>query len=866
MVGCAVLLYVSYQSARAEREVDTLRTARALVAAVDLTLARAEAIAYGLATSRALDEHNFTEFQRRSTEMLSLTGVGTNVVLSDRDGRQLVNTLRPLGEALPRHGNPAQLRRVFETGSTVVSDVYLGGVAQRPVVSVDVPAARGGQVVFDVSIGLFPDDFRAILDAQKLPPGWVAAVLDSQGVIVARTVQQDRFVGQKGSPTLLAHLLDASEGAAWTATLEGMPVYSAWSRSGITRWSVAIGIPRGALLGGLERDYLLLGALVALLLLGGMAYAWTLGAKITGSVRALEAPAMALGRGEPVMIPPLALPEAQDVGRSLTRAAALLAQRTEERDRAMQDLSVAKLHAEKADRAKSAFLTTMSHEIRTPLHNVVMLASMLCDESVDSRQRARLEDLRASAEHLMQLINDVLDLSLIETERFVLDQAEFALRDVLDAALATVSGPAVAKGLDLSLDDAAVPADVVLRGDALRLRQVLINLLGNAVKFTGQGAVTLRVEPLESDPSELRLRFRVQDTGPGMDRADCARLFDALEASVPAPLRSSGGSGLGLAISARLVRAMGGAIEGESMPGEGTIVTFELTFPRGVAAPDSTPEPIPPGSMFVGSRVLVAEDNPLSRELMRQMLTARGCMVDLAEDGVAAVERARSTPYDLILMDLQMPRMDGLGATRAIRALPEHAHTPILGVTSSAFADDRRRCLEAGMTEHVGKPVTPEILARVLARWLAPSFEDEAPPPFDAGGTGGDGCAGPGAGGASGADPGSARRAMLAGDPVGVLHRADVVAEYARLHRDDMRQLDELLRAGHVAEARRRVHALEGASAMVGANRVRIAATRLSEALHAGAADPAVAALAATCAAEIASFVSAARDRPGPPA
>ena len=499
-------------------------------------------------------------------------------------------------------------------------------------------------------------------------------------------------------------------------------------------------------------------------------------------------------------------------------------------------LAKAKAAAEESSRAKTTFLTNMSHEIRTPLHNIIGLAELLRRDAIDPAQQQRLETLCATADHMLSILNDILELSRIEAVRLTLDQRDFLLGSVLDRVVAVIRETARAKGLGVVLEAPAVVREAVLQGDRLRLEQVLINLAGNAVKFTERGAVTISADCLASDAQGLRLRFAVKDTGIGIAPEDRGRIFEAFEQVDASPRRTRSGSGLGLAICDRLVRAMGGAIDVVSDPGAGSTFAFDLTIARGAGVPETTEEGAAAGADFSGSRVLVVEDNGLSRDLLCEMVADLGCAVDSAADGVEAVEKSREIVYDLILMDVQMPRLDGLGATRAIRALPEHQHTPIVAITANAFAEDRQLCLDAGMNGHLRKPLTRAALAAELGNWLAGPVES--------------------AGAAAEHRVQRARLqlvggldkdAMLAGHPAGVRARDAMVREYLRLHRSDVGQLREHLAQGHYAAARQLLHTLEGAAAMIGARGLEQAFAELSAALRSGEEGARYEALARTC-------------------
>jgi diguanylate cyclase (GGDEF)-like protein len=323
VILAGALLAYDHRRDRERLERDSIATARAMVHATDRELVSLTGAAQVLATSQRAQAGDIAAFYPQAQEVVGRK-IGANVVLSDASGRQLMNTLRKRGEPLPMHGNPAQLRAVFETGRPVVSDLYVGGVLGRPLMSVDVPVFRDGKVVYDLSIGDLPDRFLTILSEQQLPPGWIGAVFDTTGTIVARTQEHDRFLGKKGAPELVERIGQATEGALDTLTLEGIPVVSVFSRSPATGWTVALGIPQRDLTQRLfERSALVVAALIAILGLG-LGLAWGIGGSIARSILGLAGPAAQIGLRERIAVPPLGLKEADEVGAALVRASELI--------------------------------------------------------------------------------------------------------------------------------------------------------------------------------------------------------------------------------------------------------------------------------------------------------------------------------------------------------------------------------------------------------------------------------------------------------------------------------------------------------------------------------------------------------------
>jgi|GEM_PF-5798287 len=551
VVMVTFLLFGYYQSEQTRVEEDAITRARALTSAVDRQVGITQAALLALATSPLLTKNDLAGFHAQARLALPILNAET-LVLVDRTGQLLLSTSQPWGTPLPQLPAPVVLlQHILETGQPGISDIFLGPLVGKPIYISAVPVTRNGSILYSLNAAASPAQMAKLLAEQKLPDSWRASIIDSSGHIVARTHEMNKFLGNKATPELLKRMRASSEGSFETVTLDGIPNVTAYSRSALTGWTVAIGVPVTELN---ERIRLTLTQMFAAVLIAlgiGLILASAIGHRIVAAFVGLIKPARALGSGKPLAVPHLLIKEANEVSEALLDAARLL---------------------EQANRAKADFISRMSHELRTPLNAILGFAQLMEGSSPPptSSQTRSLNEIIKAGWHLLDQVNVILEYAMVESGKAMVSREPVSLVEVMSECKAMIEPLAKERGISLAFPQFTNPWFVL--GDKTSIKQCMMNLLSNAIRYNKpNGAVAVECVPSSSGS----IRISVRDTGGGMSADQLAQLFQPFN-RLGRELSADKGTGMSLAVTRRLIELMDGSIGVDSTVGTGSVFWIEL--------------------------------------------------------------------------------------------------------------------------------------------------------------------------------------------------------------------------------------------------------------------------------------------------
>ena len=627
---------------------------------------------------------------------------------------------------------------VIREGKPAIGRPVVGKVLGHPVLGLAAPIKNGDGQVIAVLTGVIdigkPNFLDRISESHYGRSGGYLLFASQHKLIVTAT-DKTRVLQPappRGANAMLDKYLDGYEGYGVAVSSRGVEEVSSARRLPSAQWLLVGVLPTEEAFAPIDAMYQRLFFSALLLSVAAGALAWWITSLV---LRRQLAPLMnttQLLQGMkdvnqvPPQLPVVGKDEISELMVAFNQMLGLLSQHRHNLqslvDAQTRDLRDAKEAAETANIAKSAFLANMSHEIRTPLNAITGMAHILRRSGLTAQQADKLDKIETAGSHLLRIISDVLDLSKIEAGKFTLEDAPVHVEAMLGNVAFLLGQKARDKGLRFNIETAPIHQN--LRGDITRLQQALLNYVANAIKFTERGHITLRVKEETQTDTTATLRFEVEDTGIGIVPEARTKLFNAFEQADNSTTRKYGGTGLGLAITRKIAEVMGGTAGVTSTEGQGSTFWFTVVLRKGQhSAEEAAKAGFEAAEQAIqrdhaGKRILLAEDEPINREIAKMLLEDVGLQVDLAVDGLEAVTKASSGHYATILMDMQMPVMDGLNATRHIRQLPECATTPILAMTANAFAENKDQCFEAGMDDFIAKPVKPEVLYETLLKWF----------------------------------------------------------------------------------------------------------------------------------------------------
>jgi signal transduction histidine kinase/ActR/RegA family two-component response regulator len=749
---------VVYKLSTQEQESSARRTllaARNLASLVDRELSSTARTLQALAASEHLDKRDLKIFQIEAKRIAQTQATWLSVILLSPDGQQLVNTRQPFGKQLPSVVESASLRRVVETHEPIVGNLARGKIERNLAIPVRVPVIRSGKLRYILTAIITQKAIAEVVKDQKTIDGeWTRTVVDGQGVVVARTRDPERFVGQRGTPSFLKRIRETTEGVFINTTLDGINAYVAFCRVRDSPWTVAVTVPVDVIQRPTRQLMWLVAASgLALLLLSGIG-AFMLSRYISRSITSAAFAAEALAKGEYPQVSSKLIKEVVLLGDSLEFAANLLSQREQERTENLMRAEAAREEAEAANRIKDEFLAVLSHELRTPLNPILGWSKLLRSGRLDTVKTAfALETIERNAKLQTQLIEDLLDVSRILKGKLSLKMVPVNLVSTIESAIETVRLAAEAKSINLQFttvnfgsgttqqyaefpeikeqpinsessgattNSAIKNSKLLILGDSARLQQVIWNLLTNAVKFTAQGG-TVKIY-LNSVGSQAQIQVR--DTGKGINPDFLPHVFEYFRQEDGQTTRKFGGLGLGLAIVRHLVELHGGTIQADSQ-GEEQGATFTVTLPllrdESIRTRDqeiNSSSVNLHSSPLMGLQVLVVDDDADMRSLITFTLEQHQMIVTAVASANEALQAFEQANFDLLISDIGMPDVDGYMLMQQVRRrFSQQDGREVLAIALTAYAGEsnQQQALQAGFQLHIAKPVEPEVLIRAIA-------------------------------------------------------------------------------------------------------------------------------------------------------
>ncbi|HEY9617957.1 MAG TPA: ATP-binding protein [Microcoleaceae cyanobacterium] len=707
----------SQEQVASERRI--LLAARNLAGTVDNEFSSTIRALQVLAASEQLNQVNLETFHREARRVAQTQATWISVILLSPEGQQLVNTRQPFGKRLPTVVEPESLQHVIKTHQPTIGNLAHGKLEPDIVaIPVRIPVMKNDRLRYILTASITPKALAQLVNQQTTVDGeWTRTVVDSQGIVVARTRNPERFVGRRGTPSFLKRTGETTEGIYRDTTLEGMKVYVAFRRLNSSPWTVAVTVPVNVIQGPSQRAMeLVIVSGLALLLVSGIG-AFIFSRPISRSITSAASAAEALANGEYPHVSLLSIKEIVVLGQSLEFAANLLSQREQERTENLMQAEAARSEAEASNRIKDEFLAVLSHELRTPLNPILGWAKLLRSGRLDAAKTAfALETIERNAKLQTQLIEDLLDVSRIIQGKLSLHMLPVNLGSTITAAIETVQLAAEAKSIQIQTQLVPMPRSVL--GDPARLQQVIWNLLSNAIKFTTAGG-QVNVQLAYDD---LQAQIQVSDTGKGIDPDFLPYVFEYFRQEDGKTTRKFGGLGLGLAIVRHLVELHGGTVQADSA-GEGKGATFTVCLPLLEDSnkvekdqQNSNQSITSSGSVLANLQVLLVDDDIDARNFIAFLLAQNQMVVTAVSSAQEALQALEQTNFDLLISDIGMPEIDGYMLMRQIRSRCLHASSSIPAIALTAYAGDynQQQALQAGFQRHIAKPVEPEGLIQTI--------------------------------------------------------------------------------------------------------------------------------------------------------